>query len=413
MELTIEMIDAQLADGFYSLRFQPIIEELFEAEEWRLRTAQLIRSGLLGVLIFDLYLAVDWLLLPDVFITAVVYRIAIFTPLVGLAVYLAYRSDSILFREGVTAAMVVCAVGVPLLLFLRSTSPIRGDYHYGIVLIMIYAAVIQRLRFRYALAQTIVCTMMACWAIIEADVLDATFRMACISFHVTAAALLLSASYTLERALRRGYLFSARARLLKERLERGARLDHLTGLWNRRHLNDVMDTAWRDCPASGLPMSVILVDIDRFKLFNDSNGHLAGDDCLTRFSRCLAEAVGGGPAQAVRFGGEEFVVFGPGVDRAGAQATADRLADAVRREAIAHPALGPGALVTASCGIAVGWAPATSAASLLAAADTALYQAKADGRACIRVAGAGPDTAGLRAALDDMRGGRPAARAVA
>jgi diguanylate cyclase (GGDEF)-like protein len=140
------------------------------------------------------------------------------------------------------------------------------------------------------------------------------------------------------------------------------------------------------------PLACILVDIDFFKLFNDREGHQAGDECLRRVATALDGVVRRAGDFFARYGGEEFVALLPGTDAAGAEEVAGRMRDAVRALAIAHPASAEGR-VTVSAGIAVVVPDSTrAAAQLVAAADEALYRAKANGRDRVEVAGVSAET---------------------
>lgn len=113
-------------------------------------------------------------------------------------------------------------------------------------------------------------------------------------------------------------------------------VDGLTGVANRRFLDQQLDLEWRRAAREQAPLALIMVDIDQFKLFNDTYGHLAGDDCLRR----VAEALGQGlrrPADILAsYGGEEFVAVLPGTALEGALILAERLRTQVEKLAIAH-----------------------------------------------------------------------------
>ena len=264
-------------------------------------------------------------------------------------------------------------------------------YQNGDVLIMVFAAVVQRLSFRYA------CATLAGLFVVQmcfvAGLQDTTLRLLAYNglFFFTAATLLIWAVYALESAERRNYLLNLRNRLLHDQLDKASKQDALIGLWNRRHLETTMAAAWA---AAHRPrdVSVILLDIDHFKAFNDSYGHLKGDKCLRRVAGCVRDALAGEPRGcAVRFGGEEFLVF---LDDVGARAvrhTAERIAAALKAAAIPHPVLGDGRIVTASLGVATGSAPALAMSKLIAAADDALYVAKRAGRDTISAASVCPE----------------------
>lgn len=157
-----------------------------------------------------------------------------------------------------------------------------------------------------------------------------------------------------------------------------ARLDSLTGLFNRRWLDETLPELVARHHAQNRPMALLMLDIDHFKSFNDTFGHLSGDQALTAVARTLQAHIRNGD-QAARFGGEEFVLILPETATAEASRIATRLRHAIRRTRITshEGAALPG--VTVSIGLAE-ILPAESAESLLARADAALYQAKQEGR---------------------------------
>jgi diguanylate cyclase (GGDEF)-like protein len=166
-----------------------------------------------------------------------------------------------------------------------------------------------------------------------------------------------------------------------KKLLRLANMDGLTGLANRRHLDQVLDQEIRRMARSRKHISFIMADIDYFKIYNDHFGHLSGDDCLKTVAATL-QKIPGRPADLVaRYGGEEFCVILPETDLQNGFAIAEKLRDAVES---LHITQAPGVKsghITVSFGVAscvpeVGYSPAT----LVKEADRALYKAKRDGR---------------------------------
>ncbi len=170
----------------------------------------------------------------------------------------------------------------------------------------------------------------------------------------------------------------------EDALALAARTDGLTGLANRRAFDEALEAAWTQTLAMGGRMSLLLLDVDHFKLFNDSYGHQVGDDCL----RAIAGAVSGAcapPAFAARYGGEELVIILPDGDGAEAVAIAEKVRAAILDLRIPHAANAAGGeVVSASIGVATALAgmggSTTMPQGLLTAADHALYKAKAEGR---------------------------------
>ena len=172
----------------------------------------------------------------------------------------------------------------------------------------------------------------------------------------------------------------------RARLEAMAGTDALTGLANRRRFDEAMALEWTRALREGTALSLAIVDVDRFKAYNDRSGHAAGDACLRSLARALADA-GRRPSDlAARLGGEEFALLLPTTKPAGAYAIAELLRTLVEDQGHPHP---EGGVVTVSIGFATAWpgpeggGPETLEA-LYAEADAALYAAKRAGRNSVR-----------------------------
>lgn len=165
-----------------------------------------------------------------------------------------------------------------------------------------------------------------------------------------------------------------------QELRRLTNADSLTGLANRRYFNEYISDMWAQSQSHGSALSVLMIDVDYFKSYNDRLGHLAGDDALQRVATVVAQACEGRPGLAARFGGEEFSLVLPGMPLCDAQVMADDLRRRVEALALTHPTP-TAACLTVSVGVATQVATArTVPADLIAAADARLYRAKCDGR---------------------------------
>jgi diguanylate cyclase (GGDEF)-like protein/PAS domain S-box-containing protein len=176
-------------------------------------------------------------------------------------------------------------------------------------------------------------------------------------------------------------------KLLEDRLSALAMTDGLTGLANRRAFDEALEREWKRTLREGTQISLLLLDVDHFKRFNDLYGHQVGDDCL----RAVAQAAAGALRQTdivARYGGEEIAIILPLVDTPGAAEAAEKVRAAIEALRLTH-AENPegGDLLTVSIGAATALArhggTIRMPESLLLAADNALYKAKHAGRNCV------------------------------
>jgi two-component system chemotaxis family response regulator WspR len=162
--------------------------------------------------------------------------------------------------------------------------------------------------------------------------------------------------------------------------------DPLTGVANRRHFEELLDLEWRRAAREGAPLSVLMVDIDFFKAFNDTYGHQAGDECLRLVAGTLCRRATRAGDMVARWGGEEFTVLLPGATSEGARRVAEDIRAAVEGLAIAHTRSSVAKVVTISVGVATGvTADGPGGSTLVGAADRGLYLAKRGGRNQVQV----------------------------
>ncbi len=172
-------------------------------------------------------------------------------------------------------------------------------------------------------------------------------------------------------------------KLLEGKLETLATEDGLTELANRRSFDERLMQEWGRAYRERKPLGFLMLDLDRFKAYNDSYGHLAGDDCLRTVAAILKAEVHRDADLAARYGGEEFAVLLPNTDAAGCARLGERIRRALRAQGLVHAGNLPSGLVTVSVGGAVCWPwleRSADPASLVEAADRALYAAKDGGR---------------------------------
>ncbi len=163
-------------------------------------------------------------------------------------------------------------------------------------------------------------------------------------------------------------------------LEALASTDHLTGLLNRRKFFALADERRAGAAFGGLALTVVMIDVDHFKAYNDRYGHVAGDGVLKGIAGCISGELRGATDLAARFGGEEFIVLLPGLDRHGGLVVAEAIRAAVARLAVPHDRAAAG-FITVSAGVASAEAGETpELRALVEAADAELYRSKREGR---------------------------------
>ncbi|WP_459676905.1 sensor domain-containing diguanylate cyclase [Acidisoma sp. 7E03] len=190
---------------------------------------------------------------------------------------------------------------------------------------------------------------------------------------------LLTLAAFLSRQLHRKMLVDKQLLAANARLAELARTDPLTGLLNRRGFDENLGREWRRCRRAGRPISLIMLDADAFKPYNDHFGHQAGDQVLRAIAECILSCIRRPGDIAARYGGEEFAVVLPDTGRTGGMQVAEAIRTAIEALDISHA---PGrSRMTVSVGLAYAEpGPDGSADALLTVADAALYDSKANGR---------------------------------
>jgi diguanylate cyclase (GGDEF)-like protein len=170
-----------------------------------------------------------------------------------------------------------------------------------------------------------------------------------------------------------------------QRLATLVTIDFLTQVANRRRFEEYIDQEWRRMAREQQPLSLILLDVDYFKSYNDTYGHQAGDRALIKIAKAILDIVQRPADLVARYGGEEFAVILPGTDELGATKIAEKICFAVRRLVMTHSHSQFSSRITLSAGLStVIPEPGSNFEEIITAADQALYQAKAAGRDCFK-----------------------------
>ena len=372
-------IQRELEARRFGLAFPPALEALFETETGRERSRRLAVQGLVGLGIYLLYLWADHLLTPDILPLAVAIRLGLVTPLSLVALALLRRNPQPRLREGSIAVVSVLGGFSTLFIMVMRQSPLRDAEMAALVLVVLFVTLVQRLRFPYAAASCGVLLAGYVAAALALPGLAPERAMNAIFLFSAAVGLALIGAWTLEHEFRRAYLLLLKQRLAIATLSELSLHDPMTALENRRALDVVLSAMVAEAPEQQ-SLAAVLLDIDRFKAFNDSLGHVAGDQALRRIAGVLRRSLRDNHDRAFRFGGEEFLLILPRTDLGGAVMLAERLRRAIEAEGIVHPAV-PGGVLTASLGVAaMRLSDGEVVGRLIEAADAALYEAKRAGR---------------------------------
>ena len=377
-------VTANLASGLHWLHFSAPVEKAFEAESGTRRSRRLFFQEIPALLLFEILVFVDFSALPDVVPLALILRLGVMNVIGAVTMWMLWRNPPPILREGLPTLVLVAQSAILLVLVAASDSPFRGHYHVGMLLVVMFGVMVQRIRFWYMVVGSVATLVLFTVAGVMFSGLHPIELQGTMSIMFVATLFSMMAGYALEHDERLTWLRSQNERLRSERFEEMSAIDPLTGLGNRRALDAMLATL----SVSGPPdktLAVAIADIDLFKAYNDAFGHVAGDDCLRRIAgRLVGEARKHGD-HVFRFGGEEFIILLTDADAEAALLTCERMRGAVEAAAVPHVAPHPDAVVTISIGLAmVPYSLARNADSLIFEADAALYEAKSRGRNQVR-----------------------------
>jgi len=373
------LVERELAKRGMKLRFAPELERQFEAETSAARSRMLFLQEGAALIFYLIHSFTDLMLISDVAPLALTLHLGIALPVSLIAMVALWFNPRPVLRESMVVGLGVLATIITLGLMLASAEPLRDQLATSTAVMMLFVIVVQRARFPYAVVGGLIMVAANAAALGMLPHYDPARLVSDIGTLVGSGALMLVACWTLEREARRAYLLRLKERLLNCSLDDMSRHDPMTGLENRRALDLAFGAISRDANA-GEDIAVVLLDIDHFKTYNDTLGHIAGDEALRRVARELRAGLRAGTDRAFRFGGEEFLLLLRRTSLSEAVVLAERLRRRIEAAAIPHPRA-EGAIVTASFGVASARTGGEIGSDeLLAAADAALYAAKRSGR---------------------------------
>ncbi len=389
-ELAIAQIERLSRRGFPRLRLPDLLESGFEQSTFAQRSERLWIEGLIAIAFFNIYVLADYFIRGGESWLPLQIRLCVVTP-IALLINISMRwTPNKVYRE-TGIAVVACLIGVTHLYLESNAGATSAAYaQVGLIATVIFVNVVMRLQFMYAVTASTGLLASDLFFLRQDHFLNPSEKLLGLTLAVCTIAMTIVANYSVGREERLGYLMRLRSEIqskelsfLNVELQKISYIDNLTGLANRHSYELQFEKLWKEAADSRGCLSAILIDIDNFKITNDTKGHLYGDRVLVRVAALLLQSLRCKDDFAARFGGEEFVVLLPGAKREGALIVAERIRKLI--EVAGSPALpGPGShprLSTVSCGVSTCWpSEINSREDLLESADKALYQAKSDGR---------------------------------
>jgi diguanylate cyclase (GGDEF)-like protein len=376
-----EDVNATLRRGFRWMYFPPRLERLFEYETQITRSGHLVAVGILWISIGLLYSFFP--VTPDPQVAgelrvAQIIRLGVITPVLIAVTFAIWYGVQPAVREFLVMCANIIAPGSIILIVALVQGGEPGAIRGALTIVLLFITVVVRLRFWFA---TVACLTLVALQVGAPSLLGTQVpgNVPLVLATITAG---LIANYTLEREYRLNYLQRVHGRIqgaklaaTVEQLHDLSQHDALTGLNNRRALDTQLD----DLCARSEPFSVIILDVDSFKQFNDQYGHQVGDDCLRRVAAMLRASLRRTSDSVARLGGEEFAVVLPGTKLIDACTMAERMRKSILDLRIPHVGSPTDDVVSISAGVSEAKIPATPD-EVLTSADKALYQAKAEGR---------------------------------
>jgi diguanylate cyclase (GGDEF)-like protein len=383
-----EDIRACLANGRVFLRFPQTIECFFNAYDREKRQQRYIFLGICAIVLYDLYCIGDKIMLPDIYRTAWFTRLGIITPLMLLTILLVGVKRVTAFQDVFASLTVMTATFGVLYILKSSAHPNVEHYHTGILVIVMFGNIAVRLRFFYSLVSSVI--IFVAYVHFSYHHSHMSIDMVHNSSLILLTTIIVSmiANYQMEKESRREYLLtvlqgidSQKLSEANKKLELLSISDSLTGLSNRRYFDETLQVEWKSAIRSQYGISMIFLDIDNFKAYNDTYGHPAGDTCLKSIGHVIRESIHRPRDLAARYGGEEFVVLLPRTAETHALRMAQIIQEKVKTLDIEHRQSDNGERVTVSMGVACLFPSSGSQPEdLLKRADLGMYEAKQNGR---------------------------------
>lgn len=383
-----QQLQEYLAKPPFWLQFSPEIDQQFENQGKPIRLRRFLKTGWLSLLFFNLLAISDFFVLPDNYQYAWGIRWLLVTSLSTLTLLALPHPRLAPWRSWLLASLLIfAAAGISLIEINTPTAVTRTEYFLlQWLLLLLTGNLLFRLRFRAAVPVSAVLFLIYLLTIISTTGI-ASSSISTIILTGMATIISLIAKRRMELDNRITYALKTQQKIAHYRLEKAnkklsqqAVRDGLTGIYNRRMLDESYQRLWRQAVRKRRPISVLFIDVDHFKRYNDTYGHAEGDACLCWLADILQATARRPLDLAARFGGEEFVVALPDTRPEEAGVIAEQIRAKVLSANRVHQG-SPEGCVTVSIGVAGGIPQSGEDINLyIEQADNALYIAKSRGR---------------------------------
>lgn len=377
--VTLSQIEAVWATKRDGLQFSPEIEALYQSRMESYRSSFMTKGTLPLLVAYNIFLIVDVMLAPQTLALSAFVHLALVTPAIAIIGRLYPLAKSQWLRDLATVATPFLIVAQIMFIYTLNDTDASNHYQYLAIMVVIYMNNNRRVGLRLAVMSTLAIIALYL-AVLLAGHSNFESKFIGTAMMLTSAYVTLVSVRLMEREARFAFLGRLREQVLREDAEKQSMADALTGLPNRRSLREQVDRLWLSREPDLSPVAVVMIDIDRFKPFNDHYGHVAGDECLRRVAEAIASQLRSDQDFAARYGGEEFILLLPATGLEAAITVARRVRRKIEALAIPNKDSAETGFVTASLGVASGDMGAFSFKDIVSAADQALYTAKQAGR---------------------------------
>jgi diguanylate cyclase (GGDEF)-like protein len=383
------LVDRLLKDGLPRLRFPAELEARFHQDCAEQRLTVLLVNGVMVAILFNWLLWTDYFMVPDVFDLSLRLRLFVFTPLTIACLIILAWVPFLWLREWSAFLWGTLAAGITLYVCAQSHDAMAAPNLLSLLPIVMFANTMARMRFVQAVMLDGLTLLVFLYGWYATPPAPLALMLPALLTLLACMAMTLFGCYQHERQERLNWLRLTREKFLYKDLERASqhletvsRIDMLTEVSNRRHFDEFLQQVWDRARLDGSEISVMMIDLDHFKAYNERYGQPQGDICLKDIAMELKRRLRRPGDLIARYGGEQFIAVLVGTPLATAVSAAERVRKGVEALNLVHAASNTQTVVTVSVGVAClrPNTPHSTPSQLIAAADEALYQAKSRGR---------------------------------